>query len=148
MKKIILMTLALVLAACTTGASNEYNQNLEKWKQTNISHYRYTLSISCFCAFTQDMPLTIEVQNDEVVSISKQDGTQVETSDPAYETYTAYSTIDQVFIQLQSALTEADEVKVTYDATHGFPLTIAIDQIKNATDDELWLEISNFEVLE
>jgi hypothetical protein len=148
MKKIILLTLALVLAACTAGASSEYDQNLEKWKQANISHYRYTLSISCFCPFSQDMPLTIEVQNNEVVSISKADGTMVESSDPAYETYTSYATLDRIFVELQAAITEADEVQVTYDATYGFPLTIAIDQIKEATDDELWLEISNFEVLE
>jgi hypothetical protein len=147
MKKIILLTLALVLAACTAGASSEYDQNLQKWQNADIEHYRYSLFISCFCPFTQDMPLTIEVQNGEVVSMTKADGTIVESSDPSHQYYVPYATIDGIFAELKSDLSEADEVLVTYDGTYGYPATIAIDQIKEAIDDELSLEISNFEVL-
>jgi len=147
MKKIISLALAILLAACTSGASNEYDQNLEKWQNANIDHYRYTLFIGCFCPFTQDMPLTIEVQNGEVVSIRKADGTLVESSDPSHQYYLPYAAIDRIFAELKSDLAEADEVLVSYDATHGYPTTIAIDQIKNAVDDELSLKISDFEVL-
>ena len=147
MKKIILLVLALILAACTAGASSELDQNIQKWEQANTTHYRYTLFISCFCAFTEDMPLTIEVQNDQVVSITRADGSVVEPSDPSHQFYVPYSTINRIFDELNSNLAEADEVTVSYDAMYGYPVNIAIDRIKEATDDELWLEIKNFEAL-
>jgi hypothetical protein len=149
MKKIILLALTLILAACSQGASAELDQNIEKWEQANVSHYSYTLFISCFCAFTEDMPLSIEVENGEVISITRADGSIVDPADPALETYTQYSTIDRIFSELQADLNGgADEVIVTYDATYGHPVTIAIDHIKEAIDDEISLEISNFTVLE
>jgi len=149
MKKIILLALTLILAACSAGASGELDQNIQKWEQANVSHYRYTLFISCFCAFMNDMPLTMEVKDEQVVSITRADGSLVDPADPSQETYTRYSTIDRIFSELQADLNGgADEVIATYDATYGHPVTIAIDYIKEAIDDELSLEISNFEVLE
>jgi len=149
MKKIILLALTLILAACSAGASGELDQNIQKWEQANVSHYNYTLFISCFCAFTEDMPLTIEVEGDQVISITRSDGSLVDPADPALETYTQYSTIDRIFSELKADLNGgADEVIVTYDATYGHPVTIAIDNIKEAIDDEVSLEISNFTVLE
>jgi hypothetical protein len=149
MKKIILLALTLILAACSAGASGELDQNIQKWEQANVSHYRYTLFVSCFCAFMEDMPLTIEVKDDQVVSITRADGSLVEPGDPSLEIYTSYSTIDNIFSKLQADINGgADEVIVTYDATYGYPVTIAIDYIKDAIDDEISFEISNFEVLE
>jgi len=34
-----------------------------------------------------------------------------------------------------------------YDATYGFPTEVTIDFVKEATDDELYLNLSNFEEL-
>lgn len=147
MKKITLFVLAIILAACT-GAS-EYDQSLAKWQAADISHYRFQLFIGCFCPFAEDMPLTIEVLDGEVVSITSADGSPVETSDPSFGTYDSYATIDRLFLELKANLSgEAEEVVVTYDPTYGFPVNIAIDRIKAAVDDELSLQVSNFEVLE
>lgn len=149
MKKIIFIILAFILAACGSVPSNEFDQNVTKWNDANISHYRYQLFIGCFCPFYEDMPLTIEVKDGEVVSITSQDGTVVDASHPAYETYQSYATIDRLFSNLEVVLTgEADEVVVSYDPAYGFPTSIAIDYIKEAMDDELALQVSNFEVLE
>ena len=56
-------------------------------------------------------------------------------------------TIDRLFATLAKAQADADEVKVTYDPTYGFPQSIAIDNVKDATDDEISYEVTNFEVL-
>lgn len=147
MKKIILLVLAIILAACT-GVS-EYDQSLAKWQDADISHYRFQLFIGCFCPFAEDMPLTIEVLDGEVVSITSADGSPVETTDPSFETYNSYATIDRLFLELKANLSgEAEEVVVTYDPTYGFPVNISIDRIKAAVDDELSLQVSNFEVLQ
>ena len=72
MKKLLLVLMTLVLAACSAvpsaaGNQSDIEQNQEKWQNANISHYRYHLHISCFCIFAENMPLVIEVQDGEVV---------------------------------------------------------------------------------
>lgn len=146
MKKILLFVLTLLLVACS--AKTEYDQNLAKWQSADVTHYRFDLVIGCFCPFYQDMPLTIEVKDGEVISISRADGTLVEPTDPNYQYYEKYANIDRLFAELASEMADADEVIVTYDAQFGFPADVSIDQIKLAMDDELALRVTNFEVLQ
>lgn len=149
MKKIILLILAFILAACSTGATTEFDKNLGKWNDANITHYRYQLFIGCFCPFMEDMPITIEVTNGEVISMISGKGTVIDSANPLYEIANRYSTIDRVFLALEADQTgDADEVIVEYDPTYGFPANVAVDNIKEAIDDEISYQISNFEVLE
>lgn len=150
MKKLILIVMALILAGCASanalGNQSEIDQNLGKWQDAGISHYRYDLSISCFCIFTQDMPLNIEVQDGKVVSLKYQSGKEIDPS--LLELFEKYATIDRVFTQLKAGLNgAADEIIAKYDPTHGFPTEVTIDVEKQATDDELYLSLSNFEKL-
>ena len=154
MKKLILLiaVAALALAACASGASanqnqSELDQNWQKWQDADISHYRYNLAISCFCVFSQDMPLIIEVQDGQVVSMEYTSGNEIDPSSREY--FQRFETIDRLFEQLQKDIGgEADEVVVTYNATYGFPEEVKIDYVLEATDDELWLTISDFEPLQ
>ncbi|HEX2996470.1 MAG TPA: DUF6174 domain-containing protein [Anaerolineales bacterium] len=146
MRKLMFILMALVLAACSAGSQTEIERNKDKWQDAGISHYRYTLFIGCFCVFTQDMPLLIEVQDSKVVSMEYQSGNEIDPG--SRELFEKYATIDRIFAELEKNMNgEADEVKVTYDPTYGFPAETNIDFIKNATDDELSLTISNFEKL-
>ena len=147
MKKIILLSLTLLLMACSAGSASEFDKNKATWENANISDYRYTLSISCFCAFMDEMPVTVEVQNDQVVSITSVKGTAIDSTNQLYPIVEHYATIAGLFEQLKSAQADADEVTVLYDATYGFPTSIAIDQVKDAVDDELYLTVENFEVV-
>jgi len=146
MKKIILITLVLILAACSAGGS-EFSRNQQKWTDANITHYRFALSIGCFCAFRSQMPLVVEVLNGNVVSMIGADGVVIAETDPSYGTFTQYATIDHLFSELEADLNDADEITVTYDPTYGFPTDINIDFIKNAMDDELYLSASGLEIL-
>ncbi|MBI3170773.1 MAG: hypothetical protein HYZ22_20010 [Chloroflexi bacterium] len=147
MNKLLLLTLTILLTACSALQTSEFDQNLSKWQDANIAYYRYDLFIGCFCPFYQDMPLTIEVKNGEVASIARADGTFVDASDPNYEFYVKYATIDRLFAELKSETAQAEEVVVTYDPQYGFPVNVSIDVIKLAMDDELSLQVTNFEVL-
>ena len=154
--KILILLIAvasLALAACAgaTASANqnqsELDDNQQKWQDANISHYRYNLSISCFCVFTQDMPLIIEVQDGKVVSMEYASGNEIDAGSREY--FQRFETIDKVFEQLQKDISgEADEVVVTYNATYGFPDEVKIDYVLEATDDEIWLTISDFESLQ
>ena len=146
MKKIILVVLALIVAACST--SSEYDQKLKQWTDAGVSHYRYDLVIGCFCPFSQDMPLTIEVKDGQVVSITNVEGVLLDASNPSYQYYLEYATIDLLFAELKSEMTEAEELTVVYDPQYGFPSEVWIDRIKLAVDDEMSLQVTNFEVLE
>jgi len=147
MKKILFAILTVILVACSSATTNEFEKNQSLWDTANITHYRYTLTVSCFCAFMDEMPLTVEVENDQVASITSVKGTVIDSTNSLYPVVVNYATMDQLFVQLKSALADADEVSVSYDTTYGFPTSIAIDQIKDAIDDELFITVENFEVL-
>lgn len=152
MKKLLLVLMTLVLAACSavagaSGNQSEIEQNKEKWQDANISHYRYNLHLSCFCVFVENMPLVIEVQDGEVVSMEFENGAEI---DPAIrqELFDKYATIDRIFAELEAGLNgAADKVTIEYDATYGFPTKADIDFVEEAIDDELYLSISDFEAL-
>jgi len=156
MKKLLLLVLAVVLTACATAQAAQPKSDLEiaqdKWQNADISHYRFNLFISCFCVFTEDMPLIIEVKDGQVVSMEFQSGKEIDSS--LLELFQRYNTLEKLFSGLENSfLVEgtdqgpADKVTVIYDETYGFPKEITIDFIEKAIDDELYLTVSEFEVL-
>lgn len=149
MKKLILFSLAIILTACTALQQSEFSRNREKWQQAGIDSYRFSLFVGCFCPFSEKMPLSIEVRNGQVTSMTGSDGTPVPESDPNFEFFTRYATIDRLFSELETQLNGgAEEVTVSYDPTYGYPAEVYLDMIKQAIDDELSLTVSDFAVLE
>ena len=147
MKKIILIALGLMLTACSLGGS-ELLQNQNKWNTANIDHYRFKLHIGCFCVFGSQMPLTIEVKNGAVVSIAASNGKVISKTDSNYDYFSRYATMNSIFIELNSdEVHKADKVAIQYDPTYGFPINASIDFIKNAVDDEISINVSDFEKL-
>ena len=155
MKKLILLiaVFALALSACASATASanqnqsELDQNQQTWQDTGISNYRYHLAISCFCVFSQDMPLIIEVQDGQVVSMEFASGNEIDEANREY--FARFETIDKLFEQLRKDIGgEADEVVVTYNTPYGFPEEVKIDYVLEATDDELWLTVSDFEALQ
>lgn len=148
MKKLTLLLLVLILSACSSGVGTELSRNQAKWQDANIKHYRIELSVTCFCPVGGIMPMTVEVLNDEVVSIVDVNGDAFPSTDPMSEFILKYATVDRIFSELGSdSVQEADKLTVTYDSTYGFPSDVVIDYIELAADDELYLSISAFEPL-
>jgi hypothetical protein len=139
--------MVVVLTACASvgAASSDFDLARDKWQDAGISHYRFNLNISCFCIFTQDMPLIIEVQDGEVVSMEYQSGNEIDPSN--IELFERYATIDRIFAELETALVEADSVTVEYDETYGFPTQVSIDLDQQMADEEIYLTISDFDTL-
>ncbi len=147
MKKLILLLLALILAACSAGGS-ELSRNQSKWQDADVNHYRFQLSVGCFCLFRSQMPLTVEVQDGEVVSMTDINGEAFPMDDPMSDLVMKHATIDRLFSELGSdAVQEADHLTMSFDPTYGFPTEVAIDYIELAADDELYLSVSAFEPL-
>ncbi len=149
MKRIMYLTLVLLLAACSSVPQSEFEQNLAIWQDADISHYKYDLWIGCFCVFRDEIPLTIEVQDGEVVSITKATGGLVDETDPNHELFMKYATLDRLFASLEEdTASGAEQITVSYDPLYGFPVEAYIDHSQQIADDELSLQVSNFEVLE
>ncbi len=147
MKKLLLLFLAIVLTACSAIQSkSDFDRARDQWQAANISHYRFNLFVGCFCVYTQDMPLIVEVKDGEVVSMEFQSGKAIEASNLEY--FQRFATIDKIFAEVEKDLGgEADQVTVEYDETYGFPKQVSIDFIQQAADDELGLTVSEFEKL-
>lgn len=157
MKKLLLLVLVLVLSACSGVATageprSEVQQAREKWEAANISHYRFNVHISCFCVFVENMPLVVEVNNGEVVSMEYSTGNEIDPQ--LLELFNRYVTIHRLFDGIETGFDAegddqgpADKVTVEYDATYGFPTKIDIDFVEEAIDDELYLSFSGFEAL-
>jgi len=147
MKKITLLLLVLILSACSFGGT-ELSRNQSKWQDAGITHYRFQLSVGCFCLFRSQMPMTVEVQDGEVVSMIDVNGEAFPMDDPMSEFVLKYATIDRLFSELGSdSVRDADHLTMSFDPTYGFPTEVAIDYIELAADDELYLSVSAFEPL-
>jgi hypothetical protein len=148
MKRLILISMIFILAACSAGGS-ELERNRQAWEGAGVSHYRMDLFLSCFCVFNELMPLAVEVKDGEVVSLADKDGIPISANDPLFEYFNTFATIDRLFAELEGAMGSADagEITVKYDAALGFPAEASIDYIKEAVDDELYVTVSGFEQL-
>lgn len=155
---IILILLALFSTACqhpkpTVPASTAtpfsiavraLERNQQKWKDAGISHYRFHLTIACFCPDLQG-PLMIEVKNDQVTSMEYQSGATLDAA--SRESFENYGTINRIFSLVTDEFQqELEKISVTYDPTYGFPVEFFTDFHEGA-DDELTLIIEDFEVL-
>ena len=115
------------------------------WESQNINSYRYTLQVGCFCIQEMVRPVTIEIIDGEVASITYvDDGT---TADP--QLFERYDSVDELFaiindVELQNPV----RLDVTYDETYGVPLSVNYDIDEMIADEELYLTISDFEVIQ
>lgn len=124
--------------------TTEANQPQTVWQQQDIDNYRYTLTLSCFCLMEMVQPVTIEVINGELASV-----TYAENGEPAEAMFFEhYSSIDK----LHAIIAEAEaqnpaRLDVTYDPTTGVPLDVDIDISETMADEEIRFTVTNFEPL-
>ena len=138
-----ILIFSLALSAC--GQKTEMAKNREKWDAQNIRHYTFELTVSCFCPFTDIMPIVVEVEDGKIVSITDNAGQAVEGEFSQYIEEAA--TIERLFDLAAQNLSEADQVEVTYDAQFGYPSAIKVDFIKMAVDDEISYYVNSFKAL-
>lgn len=124
--------------------ARELRRNQRRWYADNLKNYRYTLQISCFCTSETREPVEIEVRNGKLKSISRpKGGAPVDLN-----TFERYSTIPKLFNVIQKAIAaQADEISVKYNPQYGYPTNIYINPETMIADEEIWLTISNFQVI-
>ncbi len=140
-----LFLLTLIFALLLTACGSAVNSQEQKWQAQNINHYRMQVHVSCFCAFMDKMPITVEVQNGVATSILDANGQPLVGQED--EWLKNYFTVTDLFAFAKTVTNEAEEVTIEYDPTYGFPSSINVDYIKLAMDDEISITVQNFEVL-
>jgi hypothetical protein len=105
-----------------------------RWQAAAISSYDFDFARSCFCTVEALGPVTIRVRDGHFASlVSRDSGTPVDTV-----LFAQFLTIERVFESTRQLL-DAGPASFTasYDPTFGFPITVTVDPIAQAVDDEL-----------
>jgi hypothetical protein len=142
---IFLIILAAFLSACGASQRPALQHNRSLWESQVIQHYRFDLSIGCLCPWNALMPLTVEVRNGAVVSMTASNAGDIT---PYQDSFRPYATIESLFNLVDSAISRrVYKLVVQYDPTYGFPTSIVIDPSRMIMDDETGYYVTNFEVL-
>lgn len=123
--------------APSTGTTSD-DPTAEQWPEFAASDYAYRLEVLCFCPLTG--PLQVTVADGEVTSATRLQKPGKGQQAPEF----ARLTINDIIAKANDpSVFEAD---VTWPDGAGHPSTVAIDQIENATDDEVTYTIKDVEV--
>jgi hypothetical protein len=103
------------------------------WEESAITDYQITIRRNCFCPPEFTDPYTVTVSDGAVVSV-RRGGAEIELAEfmPA--------TVEDLFDEIADAVF-ADRLDVVYHPDHGYPVTIDVDPVFNAVDEELFIAV-------
>jgi len=145
--------LFLIGLACTadkTDPTKDYaalqkdlDMNKSLWASKAITHYRFDCVLSAFLPHA-GIWYTVEVDNDQVVSIIVKDTQEVVNPSD----FLWIETFEGTFATVQAAISgKANSIKVTYNKGQGFIEYYYIDLSAAIADDENSLTVTNMEIL-
>lgn len=140
----LLLGLLLGLGACATGPADKIdslNQARDRWSDQGLASYAFTMRRGCFCGG----PLLVEV----VVSPTGIVRTDVDTGQPvSAQQAQLFPDVPGLFEVIAREIARpAASLAVTYHSAAGYPLTISVDPIKNAIDDEYSITVTDFRAI-
>ena len=122
--------------------AEEFEVNLEKWKNSGIHHYSYTFQRSCFCPRDETREIVTNVRNDEATDSQFKDSKQPLSDNLSFNQLS----INDLFATIETAIkSNADVIKVSYDGKTGQPTSIYIDGKTGIADDEFSLTAKNLQ---
>lgn len=102
-----------------------------RWDAAAISDYTAQVTVLCFCAIGGTF--TVEVTGGEVV-VTGEDGRRLDAGQASE------FTVAGMFAQIEQTLGDG-RAEVAYDPDLGFPVTVFLDRIEQAIDDEISFRI-------
>jgi Family of unknown function (DUF6174) len=145
MKPLSLLFLGVLISGCTLtgpGSTAELTDIVEaraRWEQWGLDDYDIDLTRSCFCIGAGEM--TVLVRDDTVAAVLQEDN--LWSSDQSWWQY--IPTVDGLFDLAEEALDDAASADVTFSQSHGYPVEISIDWIREAVDDEISYSVSSID---
>jgi len=148
MKKILsislLLTTIFLLLGCNNNNSKsseqkELTKNRKLWQSKRPQNYSFVVHPLCYCVDIKDTFVRVRDHN---VSSAKYIPSNIELDEEAIK---KEYRISGYFDFIQEAIDEdADEIKVDYNDTYGYPQQIAIDYNKGTADEEMSYIITHF----
>lgn len=139
----LLAILALSGSAChvSTSPESDLDTARSRWTRSHPSSYDIVVRRVCFCATEVTNPVLVSVREGVVTSRTYVgSGAQVSA-----QFASLFPTVEGIFRIVDDALgRNAYTLDVAYDPAYGFPVTIDIDYVNNAVDDELTVQMSGF----
>ena len=122
--------------------ATEMDRHRALWIAAGITSYRYDYQRSCECGPDMLRPVSIEVIEGSVTSVTfLDDGLLAQSS-----TFNAFATIDDLFDMIDEAVqANAESLVVTYDPTLGYPTLLSVDYRIEIADDEFTITATNLE---
>ena len=143
------MVVAVVLATigCSTNPLSPDREALAstraRWEASGIDSYVFEFQRLCFCP-----PVVIRQVRIEVVDGAVSSAVYVDTGDPVDDPSVSVPTIEDLFDEIQDAIDrEADSLETEYDSQAGYPISVSIDYIEQAIDDEMAFTVPTLDVL-
>jgi hypothetical protein len=137
------------LSGCMNDSGNDkasgidLNASRSKWTVSEPAEYTYTIHRYCECSPAK---VLVRANRDSVISAElPAENLATPTTLPDRQGFS----IEAVFSELGKALDrDSDSRKVSFNGTFGFPDTVEIDFDKGMADEELFLRITDFTVVE
>lgn len=144
----VLVVVGLVWSGALPGgasADDAGDSPLAQWQAQGVDSYRYTLQVGCFCLQEMTRPVVIEVREGAVSSVTyADDGSAADAA-----LFESYSSVEALFAVIdEAAAQDPARLDVVYDQATGVPLSVDIDISEQMADEELYLDVSNFEAIE
>jgi uncharacterized protein DUF6174 len=153
----------LVAAACGNtaplgvGGSNnggtvtdaEYDIALKKWQANAPAHYRIVYQQTCECSVDMQRPTRVTVRRVDSANETIEEVVDAATLAPATgDRRDGAKSVDGLLVLIGQALAiDPQDVRITYDATLGYPLSINIDPVTSISGDEFVYKVTSFEKL-
>lgn len=130
----------------------ELDKSRAKWDNAHITHYQMSIYIpySSGGIGNLPMPLTVEVQDGNVVSVADAHGERVSPNDNVDSSYyyENYFTIPGLFSHVhQIYLEKPPSIRVTYDPTLGYPYSIYVNPYVEPCCQDYEIIVESFQVL-
>lgn len=140
----------LTIAACDGGGDDPPEQAaldsaVTTWTGVAADHYMFVSQRACECLPEVGMPILVEVMDDAIAGAVY----EADSQPVSPEVLSTLNTIDGLFGIIQAAIDEgAYSVEVTYDGDNGVPESINIDYDQATADEEFYLDIRDFEIID
>ena len=124
---------------------------MQKWEKSKSSDYEFDYNVGCFCV--AHTPAKIVVYADTVYQVLNPDTRdslmlEIGGNTPQYAGKLfkdSYKTIDELFDVIRDARKrDAHKIQAEYNPDNGIPVSISIDYIKDAVDDEIGYTVSGY----
>lgn len=131
--------------------TQELSDNKAKWGSQNIEHYQIDQYVSCYCSPTLTLPVVMQVQKEDkslLYYTTNVDWYGVTVIDHEMivpnDAMDLFKTVNDMFDYIETTISDADEITVSYHPELGYPLTVRVNWDLSSVDDEISFNITNF----